>query len=151
MSTECAGIDRSLRLEDGVIEVRSMPFRRLTASIRTSEVASIQLLRKSVMPPAAVGSASILLNVFLRLTGDELLATVPPEVRRLMEISTLGVAVVCLVILLARWSFARLVLRPADTQVIVVNMVPARSAKRFVEAFQRQLSAVTRDPKEGCL
>jgi len=116
-----------------------------------SEVASIQLLRKSVMPPAAVGSASILLNVFLRLTGDELLATVPPEVRRLMEISTLGVAVVCLVILLARWSFARLVLRPADTQVIVVNMVPARSAKRFVEAFQRQLSAVTRDPKEGRL
>jgi len=114
-----------------------------------SEVASIELLRKSVMPPAAVGSASILLNLFIRLTGDELLATVLPEFRRLMEYSTFGVAVVCLVLLVARWLFARLVLRPAATQPITVNMVPARSAKRFVEAFQLQLSASTSDPKEG--
>jgi hypothetical protein len=113
-----------------------------------SEVASIELLRKSVMPPAAVGSAAIFSNAVLRLTGDELLAMVPPEYRRFLEISTLSVAVICLVLLVARWLSARLVLRSADMQLITLNMVSARSAKRFVDAFQKQLPASTRDLKE---
>jgi len=140
MSAKCTGINCALRLDDGVIEVRLMPFQRLTATIDVSKIGSIELLRKSVMPPAVVGGLALLSNLIPGFFGDLLLPFVPGELRLFLQLGTLGIAALCLILLAMRWLFARLVVRPSDTRSITLRMVPTGSAKRFVETFQDRVS-----------
>jgi hypothetical protein len=99
---------------------------------------SIELLRKSVMPPAMIGAISLSLGLILRIAEDELTAIVPLALRVPLQLLAFAVASACLLILIARWFFSNLVLRPIDASPITVRMVPTNSARRFVMLIQGQ-------------
>jgi hypothetical protein len=99
---------------------------------------SIELLRKSVMPPAMIGAISLSLGLILRIAEDELTAIVPSALRIPLQLLAFAVASACLLILIARWLFSNLVLRPIDASPITVRMVPTNGARRFVMLIQGQ-------------
>ena len=149
MVERCTGANYALQLGEDIVEIRTMPFGRPVATVAVNKIASVELLRRSVMPPAAVGTAALISSLALRLAGDELLAGVAVEFRRFTEIAVLGLAAACLILIFERWFFARLVVTPSDMAPITLSMVPAKSAKRFVEGFQNRLSASVRSSNEG--
>lgn len=138
MPAECSGVNFVLRLRQEALEVRSRPFENRTMTIEIGKIKSIELLRKSVMPPAVLGGASLALGLILRLANDELTAIVPVAFRTPSQFLALGVAVVCLIVLVTRWLFANLILRPTGTPPIIVRMVPTHSARRFVMLVQKK-------------
>jgi formate/nitrite transporter FocA (FNT family) len=138
MRTECGGINYVLRLLQGTVEVRSRPFRDRTATIEIGNIKSVELLRKSIWPPAVLGGVGLSLGAILRLANDELIGIVPIEFRAPLQFLTFGIAVVCLVVLVARWLFANLILKPVGAAPIIVRMVATGSARRFVMLVQRQ-------------
>ena len=135
---ECGGINYALRLLQGTVEVRSRPFQDRTATIEIGNIKSVELLRKSIWPPAVLGGVGLSLGSILRLANDELIGIVPIEFRAPLQFLTFGIAVVCLVVLVARWFFANLILKPVGTSPIIVRMVPTGRARRFVMLVQRQ-------------
>lgn len=138
MRTECGGMNYVLRLLQGAVEVRSRPFQDRTSTIEIRKIKSVELLRKSVWPPAVIGGVGLSLGSILRLANDELIGIVPIEFRAPLQFVAFGIAVVCLVVLVARWFFANLILKPVGTAPIIVRMVPTGSARRFVMLVQRQ-------------
>jgi hypothetical protein len=106
--------------------------------IGIDKMKSIELLRKSLMPPAMIGVICLSLGLILRIAEDELTAVVPLAFRIPLQFLAFAVASVCLMILLARWFFSNLVLRPIDGSPITVRMVPTNSARRFVMLIQGQ-------------
>jgi hypothetical protein len=138
MPAECGGINYALRLLQGTVEVRSRPFQDRTSTISIGNIKSVELLRKSVWPPAVVGGASLSLGSILRLANSELIGIVPIELHEPLQYLTFGIAVVCLFVLVARWFFANLILKPMGTAPIIVRMVPTGSARRFIMLVQRQ-------------
>jgi len=138
MSRECRGVNYALRLLQGTIEVRSRPFQDRTSTIEIGNIKSVELLRKSVWPPAVIGGVGLLLGSILRLANHELIGIVPIEFHAPLQFVTFGIAVVCLILLLARWFFSNLILKPVGAAPIIVRMVPTGSARRFVMLIQRQ-------------
>jgi len=138
MRGECGGVNYALRLLQGTIEVRSRPFQDRTSTIEIGNIKSVELLRKSVWPPAVIGGFGLSLGSILRLANDELIGIVPIEFQAPLQFLAFGIAVVCLVVLVARWFFANLILKPVGTAPIIVRMVPTGSARRFVMLVQRQ-------------
>lgn len=138
MSAECSGINYTLRLHQGTVEVNARPFRNRTVTIEIAKIKSIELLRKSVMPPAVIGGIGLSLGLILRLAGDELIGILPLGFRTPLQLLALAVAVVCLIVLVVRWFFAKLILKPAGTSPVTVRMVPTGSARRFVVLAQRE-------------
>lgn len=138
MSAECSGMNYALRLRGRTLEVRTRLFRDKTVTIEMSKIKSIELLRKSVMPPAMIGAICLSLGLILRIAEEELVAVVPLALRAPLQFLTLAIASVCLMILLARWFFSNLILRPNDASPITVRMVPTNSARRFVMLIQSQ-------------
>lgn len=139
MSDECTGMNYSLRLRGSALVIQPMPLRDRSTIIEVDKMKSIELLRKSVMPPAMIGVICLSLGLILRLAGDELTAVVPPAFRIPLQVLAFAVASVCLMILVARWFFSNLVLRPVDGSPITVRMVPTNSARRFVMLIQGQI------------
>jgi formate/nitrite transporter FocA (FNT family) len=138
MRAECGGINYAVRLLQGTVEVRSRPFQDRTSTIRIGNIKSVELLRKSVWPPAVIGGASLSLGSILRLANGELIGIVPIELHEPLQYLTFGIAVVCLVVLVVRWFFANLILKPVGVAPIIVRMVPTGSARRFVVVVQGQ-------------
>jgi hypothetical protein len=138
MSDECNGINYALRLRGRALEVRARPFRDKTVTIELNRIKSIELLRKSVMPPAMIGAICLSLGLILRIAEDGLNTVVPLALRIPLQSLTIALASVCLVILLARWFFSNLILRPIDAPPIAVRMVPTNSARRFVMLVQKK-------------
>ena len=138
MSAECSGVNYALRLRRGAIEVRARPFEDSTVTIEISRIKSIELLRKSVMPPALIGAVCLSLGVILALAGEESLAILPSALRGPMQFLTIGVALICLILLFSRWFFGSLILKPADAAPITVRLVPTGSGRRFVMLIQGQ-------------
>jgi hypothetical protein len=101
-------------------------------------IKSVELLRKSVMPPAVVGGVSLSLGSILRIAEDEFVGIVPTTFRMPSQLFTFGIAAVCLLVLLARWFFADLIIEPTGASPIVVRLVPTDSARRFVTLVQKQ-------------
>jgi len=135
---ECGGINYALRLLQETVEVRSRPFQNRTSTIRIGNIKSVELLRKSVWPPAVIGGVGVSLGSILRLANGELIGIVPIELHEPLQYVTFGIAVVCLLLLVARWFFANLILKPVGAAPIIVRMVPTGSARRFVMLVQRQ-------------
>ena len=138
MSAECNGINGSLRLRGRTLEIRAGPFRDRVVTIEMDRIKSIELLRRSVMPPAMIGTISLALGLILRITEEELIAVVPLALRVPLQYLALTIASVCLMILVARWFFSNLTLRPIDAAPITVRMVPTNSARRLVMLIQGQ-------------
>jgi hypothetical protein len=139
MSAECKGINYSLRLRGSALVIQPRPLRDKAITIEIDKMKSIELLRKSVMPPAMIGAICLSLGLILRLAGDELTAVVPPAFRIPLQFLAFAIASVCLMILLVRWFFSNLVLRPIDGSPITVRMVPTNGARRFVMLIQGQI------------
>jgi hypothetical protein len=137
---ECSGANYALRLHDGTVEVRSRAFQDGTVSLEIARIKSIELLRKSVMPPAVLGGIGLSLGLILRLAEDEFIGIMPMAFRTPSQLLAFGIAVVCLFVLLARWFFANLIVEPVEASAIVVRLVPIGSARRFVMLVQRQSS-----------
>jgi hypothetical protein len=107
-------------------------------TIEMDRIKSIELLRKSVMPPAMIGAVCLSLALILGI-GEELVAIVPIEFRSPLQYLLIGTAAICLVILLSRWFFSNLILKRADAPPIAVRMVPTSSARRFVMLIQGEI------------
>jgi hypothetical protein len=101
-------------------------------------IKSIELLRKSVMPPAMIGALCLSLALILWI-GEELVAVVPIEFRSPSQYLLIGTAAICLVILLSRWFFSNLILKWVDAPPITVRMVPTSSARCFVMLIQSEI------------
>ncbi|HXZ98022.1 MAG TPA: hypothetical protein VED24_01500 [Candidatus Acidoferrum sp.] len=138
MSAECSGVNYALRLRRGAIEVRARPFEDSTVTIEITRIKSIELLRKSVMPPALIGAVCLSLGVILALAGEESLSILPSALRGPLQFLTIGVAFICLIILFSRWFFGSLILKPVDASPITVRLVPTGSGRRFVMLIQGQ-------------
>ena len=138
MSAECSGINYTVRLHEGAVEVRARPFQDSTLTVEIGRIKSIELLRKSVWPPAVVGGIGLSLGLILGLAGGGLIGIVPLSFLIPTRMLSLGLAAVCLIVLTSRWLFANLVLKAADIPAIIVRMVPTDSAKRFVMLVQKQ-------------
>lgn len=138
MSAECSGINHALRLHEGKIQICARPFQRRPTTLDMGGIKSIELLRKSIMPPAVVGAVGLSLGLVLRIAGEELAGIVPLGLRGPSQYVAFGVAVACLAILTVRWFFANLILKSASRPPITVRMVPTHSARRFVTLVQRQ-------------
>jgi len=136
MSAECNGMNYSLSLRGSALVVRPRPFRDNRVTIEMDRFKSIELLRKSVMPPAMIGAISLSLGLILRIAEDELTAIVPLALRIPLQFLAFAIASACLMILIARWFFSNLILRPIDASPITVRMVPTNSARRFVMLIQ---------------
>jgi len=107
-------------------------------TVEIGRIKSIELLRKSVWPPAVVGGIGLSLGLILGLAGGGLIGIVPLSFLIPTRMLSLGLAAVCLIVLTSRWLFANLVLKAADIPAIIVRMVPTDSAKRFVMLVQKQ-------------
>lgn len=149
MVERCVGTNYVLQLADGTVEIHTMPFRWVVTTLPVNKIASVELLRRSVMPPTVIASAALLSNLALRLGRDELLTVVSMELHRFSEIATLGLALICLVLIVERWLYAKLVVTPSAMEPIILSLAPARSAKRFVEEFQNELLVSLRESSEG--
>jgi len=106
-------------------------------------IKSIELLRKSVMPPAMIGVVSLSLGLILGIAEEELVAIVPFGLHSPLQYLLIGTAAICLVILLSRWFFSNLILKRVDAAPITVRMVPTSSARRFVMLIEGEI----RDPE----
>lgn len=140
MSAECSGINYALQLDQGKVKVRSRGLQDRTVTIEIGKIKSIELLRKSIMPPAVVGGIGLSIGLILKMANDELIGIVPIAFRPPSQLLALGTAVVCLIVLVTRWFFANLILKPVGASPIIVRMVPTRSAQRFIMLVQRQAS-----------
>jgi hypothetical protein len=138
LSTECSGINYALRLRRGAIEVQAKPFEDATVTIDINRIKSIELLRKSVMPPAMIGAVCLSLGLVLRLAEEESLAILPLGFRSPLQFLALGIAFICLIILFSRWFFGSLILKRVDAPPITVRFVPTGSGRRFVMLIQGQ-------------
>jgi hypothetical protein len=138
VSAECSGVNYALRFRERVIDVRARPFQSTTLTIGMDRIKSIELLRKSVMPPAMIGAVCLSLGLILGI-GEELVAIVPIEFRSPLQYLLIGTAAICLVILLSRWFFSNLILKRVDARPITVRMVPTSSARRFVMLIQCEI------------
>lgn len=136
MSTECSGVNYTLRLHERTVEARARLFHIRTLTISVDEIKSIELLRKSVMPPAMIGAICLSVGLSLGIAEEELIAIVPLLIRAPLRFLALGIASVCLVILICRWFFANLIVKPVDGSPIVVRMVPTQSARRLIMLIQ---------------
>ena len=139
MSAECSGINYALRIDKGTVEIYRRPYRDSRVVVEVSRIKSIELLRKSVMPPAAVGAVGLSVGLALRIAEDELIGFVPSASRMPLELFSFAVAFVCLMLLISRWFFANLILRPIGMPAIVVRMVPTSTARQFVALVQRRV------------
>jgi len=138
MSAKCSGINYALQLSQGSVEVRPRPFQARNVTIGIGDIKSVELLRKSVMPPAVIGLIGLSLTLIFRLPDVALIGGLPFGLSTYLQSITLGVAVFCLAVLAVRWFFCNLVLKPAKMPPIVVRMVPSSSARRFVALFRTE-------------
>jgi hypothetical protein len=141
VSAECSGVNYALRLRRGAIEVRPRPFQDTTVTIEIDRIKSIELLRKSVMPPAMIGVVCLSLGLILGLAEEESLLIVPLGFRSPLQFLAIGIAFICLMILFSRWFFGSLILKPVDGSPITVRLVPTGSGRRFVMLIQGQTRA----------
>ena len=148
MVQRCVGANRALQIVDGTMEIHTMPFGIVESTVPVTEITSLELQRKSVMPPATVGTAALISGIVLKLAEDQMLAIVPAEPRRLLGTLMLGIAAACLVLIVERWLFAKIVVRLSNLAPVAAFMVPVRSARRFVEGFQGQL-LISKSHNEG--
>jgi hypothetical protein len=139
VSAECSGVNYALRLRERAIEVRARPFQDTTVTIEIDKIKSIELLRKSVMPPAMIGAVFLAFGLILGIAEEGSPAILPESLRGPLQLVAIGVAIVCLTILLSRWFFGNLILKPVDAPPITVRMVSTRSARRFVMLIQSQI------------
>ena len=137
MSAECSGINYTLHFREGALEIRARPFPSETLRMEIGRIKSIELLRKSVMPPAVIGAVCLALGLTLRIGEEELAAIVPLIFRIPLELLTLGGAVVCLMMLIFRWFLSSIVLKPVESSVITVRMVPTSSARHLLTLIQQ--------------
>jgi len=138
MSARCSGINCALQVGERSVEVRWRPFQARSVTIQIGEIRSVELLRKSIMPPAAIGLVALSLSLIFRLPDIAFIEGIPFRWVSYLQPITLGIAVFCLVALFVRWFFCNLVLKPARMPPIVVRMALGRSARRFVTVFQTQ-------------
>ena len=136
MSAECSGVNYALRFRQRAIQVRARPFRGTTVTIEMDRIKSIELLRKSVMPPAMIGVVCLSLGLILGIAEEESIAVVPIGLRSPLQYLLIGAAVICLGILFSRWFFSNMILKRVDAPPINVRMVPTGSARRFVMLIQ---------------
>jgi len=101
-------------------------------AIEMDRIKSIELLRKSVMPPAMIGVVCLSLGLILGIAEEELAAIVPIGLRSPLQYMLIGAAAICLAILLSRWFFSNMILKRVDAPPITVRMVPTGSARCFV-------------------
>ena len=138
MSAKCSGINYVLELRERSVMVRPRPFQARSVTIEIGEIRSVELLRKSVMPPAVIGLIGLSLTLIFRLPDIAFIGSLPFALLTFLQSITLGIAVFCLAVLSVRWFFCNLVLKPAKMPPIVVRMVPSSSARRLVMLFQMQ-------------
>jgi hypothetical protein len=138
VSAECSGVNYALRLRRRAIEVRARPFQDATVTIEIDRIKSIELLRKSVMPPAMIGAVCLSLGLILAFAEEESLAILPLGLRSPLQFLAIGIAFICLIILFSRWFFGSLILKPVDAPPITVRLVPTGSGRRFVMLIQGQ-------------
>jgi hypothetical protein len=136
VSAECSGVNYALRIHERTIQVRARPFRGTTVAIEIDRIKSIELLRKSVMPPAMIGVVCLSLGLTLGIAEEESIAIVPIGLRSPLQYLLIGAAAICLVILLSRWFFSNMILKRVDAPPINVRMVLTGSARRFVMLIQ---------------
>ena len=139
MSAECSGVNYALRFRERSIEVRGRLFQDTDETIEMSRIKSIELLRKSVMPPAMIGVVSLSLGLILGIAEEEWVAVLPIGLRNPLRYLLIGTAGICLAILFSRWFFSDLILKPLDASPITVKMVPTSSARRFVMLIQSEI------------
>jgi hypothetical protein len=139
VSGECGGVNYALRLRGRAIEVRARPFQDTTVTIEIDKIKSIELLRKSVMPPAMIGAVSLALCLIIGVAEEGSLAILPRSLRGPVQLLAIAVAIICLVILLSRWFFGNLIVKPVNASPITVRMVSTRSARRFVMLIHSQI------------
>jgi len=139
VSAECGGVNYALRFREGAIEVRARPFQDRTVTIKIDKINSIQLLRKSVMPPAMIGAVCLAFGLMLGIAEEGSPAILPQSLRSPLQLLAIGVAIVCLTILLSRWFFGNLILKQVDSSPITVRMVPTGNARRFIMLIQSQI------------
>ena len=139
MSAECIGLNYALRFRERAIEVRARLFQETAVTIEMDRIKSIELLRKSVMPPAMIGVVCLTLGLILGITEEEFVAVVPLGLRSPLQYLLMGTAGICLAILISRWFFSNLILKPVDASPISVRMVPTSSARRFVMLIQSEI------------
>ena len=140
MSSECSGISYALRLHHGTIEVRPRFLQHRIVTFEIRRIKSIELLRKSVIPPAVIGGIALSVDTIDSLDSG-LTWFISSGFRTPIHLLALGTAVACLMILVLRWFFANLVLKPIDTPPITVRMIPTGSARHFVMLVQAQAPA----------
>jgi len=138
MSAECRGINYALRFREGTLHIRARPLREKTSAIGMDKVKSIELLRKSVMPPAVIGAVCLSLVFVLGIAEEWWIPIVPSAFRSILQFLGVGAAVFCLVVLVCRWFFVNIILKPVDASPTTVRMVPTGSARRFVMIIQNQ-------------
>jgi hypothetical protein len=139
VSAECSGANYAIRFRERTIELRARPFLGTTVTIEMDGIKSIELLRKSVMPPAMIGVVCLSLGLLLGIAEEESIATIPIELRGPLQYLLIGTAAICLVILLSRWFFSNLILKPVNASPITVMMVPTSSARRFVMLIEDEI------------
>jgi hypothetical protein len=138
VSAGCSGVNYTLRLRERSIEAKPRSFSGAIMTIEMASIKSVELRRKSVMPPAVIGAVCLALGVILGIAEEELVAVLPVGFRIPLQFLAIGAAVVCLAILLSRWFFGNLILTRVDASPITVRMVPTASARRFVMLIQTE-------------
>jgi hypothetical protein len=139
VSAECGGVNYALSFREGAIEVRARLFPDRTVTMKIDKINSIQLLRKSVMPPAMIGAVSLAFGLILGIAEEGSPAILPQSLRGPVQSLAIGVAIICLTILLSRWFFGNLILKQVNSSPITVRMVPTGNARRFVMLIQSQI------------
>jgi len=139
VSAECSGVNYALLFRGRAIEVRARPFQDTNVTMEIDKIKSIELLRKSVMPPAMIGAVCLAFGLILGIAEEGSPAILPQSLRGPVQSLAIGVAIICLVILLSRWFFSNLIVKPVDAPPITVRMVSTRSARRFVMLIQSQI------------
>lgn len=149
MREECSGINYALRFGERTLEVRARSPRKDYFVIELASMRSIEISRKSVMPPAAIGLAALSIGLVFRLFGDAFLALIPLGSQIVLQVLSLGLAAGCLIVLLVRWLFANLVLKPEGQPPTVVRLVPTGSARAFMIRFRKKLPIGENAPGEA--
>ena len=137
MSAECRGINCALRFKGGVLDYRAWPLRDKVSAIEMNRIKSIELRRKSVMPPAMIGALCLSLVFVVGLAKEGWISIVPLVIQGPLQSLGVVVAVISLVVLVCRWFFGNITLKFVDASSITVRMVPINSAQRFVMLIQK--------------
>ena len=138
MSAECRGINCALRFQKGALNLQAWPLRDKFSVIEMNRIKSIELRRKSVMPPAMIGVLCLSLVLVVGFAEEGWISVMPLVLLEPLWSLGVVVAVICLVVLVCRWFFGNITLKLVDTSSITVRMVPIRSAQRFVMLIQKQ-------------